>query len=98
MILNHMKRPQLVSQGSLNRMLKAAEEAWTRRDFQQNIELLEGASRLAPVDVNIQLQLGRMYGLRYDYAAAERCFEKAVRLAARKADIFAAIGQQSRDF
>jgi tetratricopeptide (TPR) repeat protein len=39
-----------------------------------------------------------MHGLRYDYATAERYFEKAVQLAGRKAEALAAVGFQSRDF
>ena len=54
-------------------------ESWQRRDFQQGIEILERASRLDPANAGILLDLGRFYGKRYDYAAAERCFEKAVR-------------------
>src|SRR5271154_896421 len=93
-----MKRPQLVSQGSLARMLQAAGEAWTRKDFQQNIEFLERASRLDPANASILLQLGRAYGLRYDYAAAERCFEKAIRVAPKKTEALAAAGKKSRVF
>lgn len=79
-------------------MLQAAEEAWKRKDFQQNIELLERASRLNPANASIQMQLGRMYGLRFDYAAAERCFEKAVRISAKKTQALWAAGMQSQDF
>ena len=93
-----MKRPQLVSPGSLNRMLPAAEEAWERRDFQQSIELLERASRLAPANSKILLQLGRSYGLRYQSADAERCFEKAVRVAPNKAEILATAGRLAIEF
>src|SRR5215469_1518399 len=97
-ILGSMKRLQLIPQGSLNRMLKAAEDAWRRKDFKENIDILERACRLDPANVQVRLQLGRMYGLRFDYAAAERCFEKAVSFASRKAEALAAAGGQSRDF
>jgi len=93
-----MKRPSLVSQGSLNRILQAAEQAWHQKDFQQNIELLERASRLAPSNAGILLQLGRMQGLRYDYAAAERCFEQAIRVSPRKTEAMALAGTHCRDF
>ncbi len=92
-----MKRPQLVSAGSLNRMLAGADEAWQRRDFQQNIELLERASRLAPANPGILLQLGRSYGLRYRPADAERCFEKAIRIAPNKAEILATAGRMAAE-
>ena len=68
----NMKRPQLISQGSLNRMLTGAAEAWERDDFQQCLELLERASRLNPSNFKILLNLGLRYGLRYQFAAAER--------------------------
>src|SRR5271154_6039213 len=93
-----LKQQSLVSVGSLNRMLQSAEEAWKRKDFQQNIELLERASRLNPANASILLQLGRMYGLRYNYAAAERCFEKAIRVAPKKTEALAAAGMNSHDF
>src|SRR5271154_4788872 len=93
-----MKRPQLVSKGSIARTFQSAGEAWKRKDFQQSIELLEHASRLDPANASILLQLGRMYGLRYDYTAAERCFEKAVCIALKKTQALWAAGMQSRDF
>ncbi len=51
-----------------------------------HIEILERASRLDPANVSIQLDLGRAYGLRYNYSEAERCLEKAVRVAGRKVE------------
>lgn len=76
-------------------MLAGADEAWQRRDFQQSIELLERASRLAPANTKILLHLGRSYGLRYQSADAERCFEKAVRIAPNKAEILATAGRMA---
>jgi tetratricopeptide (TPR) repeat protein len=93
-----LKRQSLVSQGSLSRMLQAAEQAWQLKDFQQNIEILERASRLDPANSGILMQLGRVYGLRYNYAAAERCFEKAIRFAPRKTEALATAGRLSLDF
>ncbi len=93
-----LKRQSLVSQGSLSRMLRAANESWQRRDFEQSIETLERASRLDPGNSGILLDLGGFYGKRYDYAAAERCFEKAVRIAPGKTAALAAAGRQSLDF
>jgi len=93
-----LKRKPLVSQGSLSRMLQAAEQAWKAKDFQTNIELLERASRFDPANSGILLQLGRMHGLRYDYASAERCFERAVGVAPQKTEALALAGINSRDF
>ena len=91
-----MKRPQLISAGSLNRMLQAAKEAWERRDFEQSIELLERANRLDPANSKILLQLGRDHALCYQFADAENCFEKAVRVAPNKVEILAAAGRHGR--
>ena len=93
-----MKRPQLVSHGTIQRMRQAAEQAWHDREMEKCNELLERASRLAPADVGLLLQLGRIYGIRYNYAAAEDCFEKAIRLTPKKAEVLSAVALQSRDF
>lgn len=93
-----MKRPQLISQGSLNRMLTSAGDAWERGDFQQSFELLERASALNPSNFRILLQLGQLYGLRYRFADAERCFEKAVRGAPNKTEVLTTAGRLSAEF
>ena len=90
-----MKRPQLISAGSLNRMLQAAKEALGRRDLQQSIELLERAHRLDPANSKILLQLGRTHALCYQFAKAENCFERAVRVAPNKVEILAAAGRHA---
>ncbi|HEU5122629.1 MAG TPA: sulfotransferase [Verrucomicrobiae bacterium] len=93
-----MKRPHLVSQGTLNRIFQAAELAWTNRDFQQAIELLERASKMSPASTSILLDLGGAYGRRFRYSDAQECFEKALRLSIRKTDLLFAIGAKCRDF
>jgi len=93
-----MKRPQLVSPGSLRRMMQAAAEAENCRDFQQCIEILERACRLDPANSGILLNLGGIYGKRYDYAAAARCFEKAIRVAPKKSEALSAVLRQCREF
>jgi tetratricopeptide (TPR) repeat protein len=93
-----MKRPQLVSAGSLNRMIQAGNECCTRGDFQQGIEIFERASRLDPANWRLRLHLGRAHGFNFDYAAAERCFEQAVRIAPKKSEAFATAGRSSIEF
>jgi tetratricopeptide (TPR) repeat protein len=93
-----MRGPLLISKGSLDRILKAVGEAWDRKKFEDAIELLERASRLNPSNIGILLDLGRMHGLRYDYASAERCFDQAVRITSNKTETLAMAGLQSRDF
>ena len=45
-----MKRPQLISKGTINRLLQSADEARSRGDFNGVIEALERASRLDPAN------------------------------------------------
>jgi tetratricopeptide (TPR) repeat protein len=93
-----MKRPTLVSQGTLNRMFQEVNDAWKRCDFQSAIEMMERASRRDPANAGILLDLGRMYGQRFDYATAEKCFERALRITGQKTEILVAAGTQSLDF
>ena len=93
-----MKRPSLVAAGSLNRLLQSAEAAWLNKDFAQCLDALQSATRLAPSNTGILLQLGRIHGLRYDYAAAERCFEQALRIAPKKIEMIAAIADACQNF
>jgi tetratricopeptide (TPR) repeat protein len=44
------------------------------------------------------MQLGRVQGLRYQYAAAEQYFDRAIRLAPNKTKALATVGQASLDF
>ena len=93
-----MKRSSILSANSLNRTLQAVNEAWKRSQFQPAIEQLERARRLNPSNLDILLNLGRFHGLRYNYAAAETCFEQAIRIAPRKSELLALVGQQCRKF
>jgi tetratricopeptide (TPR) repeat protein len=93
----NMKQP-LVAAGSLNRLLQAAEAAWEQGGHQECIESLQRAHRLAPSNTGILLRLGHMLGLRYDYAPAESCFEKALRLAPKKIEMLTEIADQCLNF
>ena len=93
-----LKRPQLVPNSSVVKLFQAAEQALQRKDFQQNFELLERACNLDPANPAILLQLGRSHGLRYNYAAAEECFEKAIQLAQNKTQIMAMAGYSKPRF
>ena len=74
-----MNRPTASGPNPLSQTLRASEAAWRRQDFQLSIKLLERATKINPADPCVYLDLGRAQGLRYDYAAAERSFEKAIR-------------------
>jgi tetratricopeptide (TPR) repeat protein len=93
-----MKRQRLISKGSLSRLFQDAVEAWRRQDYQKTIALLERASRLDPANTNVLLDLGRAYGLRYEFESAERSFEKAVKIAPHKIVALIESGLRSQAF
>jgi tetratricopeptide (TPR) repeat protein len=79
-------------------MLIASEQAWKRKNLQESIQILERANRLAPANVTVLLRLGRYHGLNHDYAPAEACFERAVRVSQKKTETLARAGDYCRDF
>src|SRR5690349_12670106 len=93
-----IKRQRLVSQGSLSRLFQEAVEAWRRQDYQQTIDLLKRASKLDPANTGILFDLGRAYGLRYQYDSAENSFEKAISIAPRKVEGLIEAGRRSQAF
>lgn len=93
-----MKRQRSISNHTLSRVLQSVGELWQRREFAPAIAELEGACRRDPGNLGLLLDLGRLHGLRYDHAAAEACFEKAIRLAPNKAQVLTFAGRQCRDF
>jgi len=93
-----MKRRRLVSPGALSRLFLEAAEAWKRLDYQKTIETLERASHLDPANTTIHLDLGRAYGLRYNYEAAERCLEQGIRVAPKKSVALAEAGRRCQEF
>src|SRR5688572_16197441 len=93
-----MKRQRLVAKGTLSRLFQQAAEAWRRQAYDETIQLLERASRLDPANAGVLFDLARAYGLRYDYAAAERSLEKAIRVAPRRAQALAEAGRRAQEF
>src|SRR2546423_599427 len=93
-----MKRQRLISKGALSRLFQEAVEAWRRQAYQETIALLERATRLDPGNASILLDLGRAYGLRYDYPSAERCLEKAVNIASNKMEGLTEAGRRCQEF
>src|ERR1700722_15978844 len=68
-----------MAEGDLQRILESAQESWRRFDFQKCVELMERALRLAPGHSGILLDLGTYHLKARNYAAAEECFENAIR-------------------
>jgi tetratricopeptide (TPR) repeat protein len=89
---------RMISDGALARMRQAAAGAWGRQDYPEYFKIMEQASGQDPANSGLLMELGAAYGVRYDYAAAERCFENAILVAPRKSDALVMAGTQSRGF
>jgi tetratricopeptide (TPR) repeat protein len=93
-----MKLARMISEGALARVRQAALEAWRRQDYPGYFKIMEQAARQDPANVALLLDLGAAYGMRYEYAAAERCFEKAVRVSPSRETTLVMAGTQCRGF
>jgi tetratricopeptide (TPR) repeat protein len=87
-----VNRPPPAPQNLIFKMLRDAASAWERQNYQHSFDILERASRLSPNDPCILLELGNAHGRRYDFGAAEKFFEKAIRVSGWKAEAFLAAG------
>ncbi|MDB6036732.1 MAG: Sulfotransferase [Verrucomicrobiales bacterium] len=83
---------------ALSHLFTQAAEAWRNQDYEAAIRSLEHASKVDRINPSIQLDLARAYGLRYEYSAAQRCLDKAVRLAPGKAQALVAAGGRCQEF
>jgi tetratricopeptide (TPR) repeat protein len=90
----HSKKPN----PAIQRLYREADEAWEQQDYQQSIKLIERATRKEPYNPSLLLDLARAYGRRYDYPAAERCFEKAVHISRDRALALGEAGQVCLQF
>jgi Tfp pilus assembly protein PilF len=93
-----VNKPLSLRQNLLPQLIKNSEAAWARHNYEQAIEILEHAGRLAPNEPHIWLYLGRCHGMRYDYDTAERYFEKAIRVEGWKTESFLKAGRYCLSF
>ncbi len=67
-------------------------------NFPLTVEILERASRLDPGNFTLLLNLGHAQGKNFDYSAAERSLDRALRISPRKTEALAAAAMRARDF
>jgi tetratricopeptide (TPR) repeat protein len=97
-VAKKLKRSSLVSQDTIVRFLQTAAQAVGWGDFKEGLEILERARSLAPGNPDILLQLGRIHGLRFDYAVAGEYFEKAVHFTNHKTLALSKAGAYAYEF
>ncbi len=77
-------------------IVKRAMKAWKDAQFDKSIELFERARKIHPNRVEILLDLGRAYGMRYRYEEAEACFSQALKLSPNNAKTLRVLGENYR--
>jgi tetratricopeptide (TPR) repeat protein len=92
-----MTRPHLGSKKALDRLLEKADDARNRMDFERCVKTMEQAARLEPGNAILLLNLGHAYGKNFDFAGAERAFERALRVSSRKAEALAGAAERATD-
>jgi len=92
-----MKRRERVPKGSVE-LLQQAAETWNRQQYDESIDLLERARARDPNNSSILLDLGRAYGMRYNYAKAESLLELAIRASPRRTETIIAAGRRCQEF
>jgi tetratricopeptide (TPR) repeat protein len=65
---------------TIERLQLEAREAWENLEYEKGIHLFERAARKEPGNPSLLFNLAQAYAQRYDFAAADRYFEKAVKL------------------
>jgi tetratricopeptide (TPR) repeat protein len=88
----------MISEDVVPRVREEALEAWRKLDFPEYFKIMEQACRQVPTNVELLMDMGAAYGMRYDYASAERCFEKAIRVSPRREDVLIMAGTHCRGF
>ena len=92
-----MKRHALVSDGTIQRLLQTAQQAYAQRNFDACFETMERARRMAPADISILLTIGGFHVRRYETAKAAEYFDRAIKLSPRKTATLEDAGTRCRD-
>jgi tetratricopeptide (TPR) repeat protein len=92
-----MKHRALVSEGTVLRLMQAAQQAYIRRDFEECFDSLARANRMAPANINILLDTGGFRVRRYENEKAAEYFDRAIKLSPRKTATLIDAGIRCRD-
>lgn len=79
-------------------LVASANEAWNTKQFDQSLDYLKRAHRLAPYEPRILLGLGRYSGLRCEFDEAQQYFEKAILATNQKTDTIVIAGEHCAFF
>ncbi len=92
-----MKRKPLALEKAIAQMLRGAAQSWQQGQYSKYFDAMEQIARMDPGNHRIALDIGCAFAMRYDYAAAERWFERAVAIATNKSEALELIGLHCRN-
>jgi tetratricopeptide (TPR) repeat protein len=92
-----MKSKPLVSEKAIARMVQGATVHWQQGEYDRYFETMSRVGQMDPRNQQIPLDTGTAHLMRYDYAAAEQSFERAINAAADKPATLEIIAVQCRN-
>lgn len=91
-----MKRHALVSEGTILRLMGAAEKAFEECKYEESFKTFERASQLAPGNPAILIAVAKFYLRRNETAHAREYFDRALKLSPKKTPVLEEAGKHSR--
>ena len=92
-----MKPRALVAEGTILRLMQAAQKAFQECRYDECFETFERARRLAPANVTILLDIGGFHVRRYELEKAAEFFDRALKLSSKKTSVLEETGLRCRD-
>src|SRR5690348_4052818 len=75
-----------VRHNGLGQIRAEVAKCWSQSEYQKIPQILQRIHRLQPDNFEVLIESGSAHALNYDFAEAERCFEKAVDLSVNKVE------------
>lgn len=91
-----MKRHALVAEGTILRLMQAAQKAFEECKYTESFETFERARRLAPANPTILLEIAGFYLRRNETAKATEYIDRALKLSPKKTAVLEEAGRRSR--
>src|ERR1043165_3108115 len=92
-----MKQRTLAAEGTILRLMQAAEKAFKDCKYDECFETFERARRLAPANVTILADIAGFHVRRHDYAKAQELFDRALKLSSTRTATLEDAGRRCRE-
>lgn len=92
-----MKQRTLAAEGTILRLMQAAEKAFQDCKYDECFETFERARRMAPANITILADIAGFHVRRHDYPKAQELFERALKLSPNKLATLEDAGRRCRE-